>query len=429
MDAVIRAYPTKDFFIQMLTKDIKLERAIIDLIDNSIDGAKRIRPYGNYEDLKISINVSNDEFEIIDNCGGFSLKIAENYAFMFGRPAQNENEVRNSVGRFGVGMKRSLFKMGNYFEVESRSNGEHFLIQVDVRQWSTSDDWDFGCTFLKTGEGVLVEDGTRIKVSVLNKEVSDEFALGTFLSGLQSEIERALGFILHKHLSVFLNNAPLKKMDLSLLESEELRPFYSEFVLKGVTVKVYAGIGEPSPDLAGWYLYCNERLVVEKDKTNLTGWDGNRIKESKVVKYHNIYAMFRGVVFFSSEDSRLLPMTTTKTGIDSNSEVYKAAKSEMVTAMLQVLAFLKTLEADERRDEIIAFSSSVDVVALQQKDNYQDEFVYPDIPSEEDNLVSISFKAEKPKVDAVKSYFKINKNKECGEKVFDYFLRMEGIKS
>ena len=32
------AYPRKNFFIQMFTKDISLEDCILDLIDNSIDG-------------------------------------------------------------------------------------------------------------------------------------------------------------------------------------------------------------------------------------------------------------------------------------------------------------------------------------------------------------------------------------------------------
>lgn len=35
----IRANPTKEFFITMLTRDIPLDRAILDLIDNSVDAA------------------------------------------------------------------------------------------------------------------------------------------------------------------------------------------------------------------------------------------------------------------------------------------------------------------------------------------------------------------------------------------------------
>jgi hypothetical protein len=36
------AAPTKQFFVSMLTRDISLEDAILDLIDNCLDGALRI---------------------------------------------------------------------------------------------------------------------------------------------------------------------------------------------------------------------------------------------------------------------------------------------------------------------------------------------------------------------------------------------------
>jgi len=37
----IDASPTKEFFISMRTRDVQLTRAIIDLIDNCVDGANR----------------------------------------------------------------------------------------------------------------------------------------------------------------------------------------------------------------------------------------------------------------------------------------------------------------------------------------------------------------------------------------------------
>ena len=37
----VKAGPTKDFFVSMITRDIQLSDAIVELIDNSIDGIKR----------------------------------------------------------------------------------------------------------------------------------------------------------------------------------------------------------------------------------------------------------------------------------------------------------------------------------------------------------------------------------------------------
>ena len=106
---VIEGNPTKKFFIEMITRDISIEDAIIDLLDNSIDGANRINPE-NYTDLWINLTINDKEFVIQDNCGGFSLETAQKYAFRFGRP-EEAPKANNTVGRFGIGMKRSLFKI------------------------------------------------------------------------------------------------------------------------------------------------------------------------------------------------------------------------------------------------------------------------------------------------------------------------------
>ena len=37
----INAMPTKRFFVDMFVRDIPLEQAVLDLVDNCIDGAKR----------------------------------------------------------------------------------------------------------------------------------------------------------------------------------------------------------------------------------------------------------------------------------------------------------------------------------------------------------------------------------------------------
>lgn len=71
----------------MLTRDIKLEDAILDLIDNCLDGALRLgngdKPtYGKYW---VKIKLAKDHFSIEDNCGGIPREVAKNYAFKMGR--------------------------------------------------------------------------------------------------------------------------------------------------------------------------------------------------------------------------------------------------------------------------------------------------------------------------------------------------------
>ena len=112
----VPARPVKTFFVSMLTRDIALEEAILDLLDNCVDGILRIgageadRPYDGYW---ASIDFDADSFVIEDNCGGIPETLL-NYAFRLGRAPDypKDEEPRGAVGVYGIGMKRAIFKMG-----------------------------------------------------------------------------------------------------------------------------------------------------------------------------------------------------------------------------------------------------------------------------------------------------------------------------
>lgn len=96
----IDAAPTKSFFVEMLTKDIPLEQAVLDLVDNSVDGAKRMNP-DTFEGRRVAITVDKEKFRILDNCGGFSKDVARAYAFRFGRPPNTPNPPPTPWGNSG----------------------------------------------------------------------------------------------------------------------------------------------------------------------------------------------------------------------------------------------------------------------------------------------------------------------------------------
>ena len=69
----VDATPVKSFFVSMLTRDIKLEDAILDLLDNCVDGIIRHQNQGKskpYKGYKAEIEFNGDTFSITDNCGG-----------------------------------------------------------------------------------------------------------------------------------------------------------------------------------------------------------------------------------------------------------------------------------------------------------------------------------------------------------------------
>lgn len=431
-DNIINAKPTKGFFIDMLTRDIPLGRAIIDLIDNSIDGAKNLRINENYVGLEVELSLSDEEFVIKDNCGGFDLDTAKEYAFRFGRP-QHATFVNHSIGRFGVGMKRALFKMGRYFMVESKKGNDHFLVEVDVDRWllRPDDEWDF--TYVEKEEIPLDKkrlqfDGTIVTLSHLHENIASEFSSDIFLNELSKEISLALNFSILKGLKVKLNKQLIERKDVSFLWANDLKPYFKKIQLAtDVEVKIYCGIGEPLPSIAGWYMFCNDRLVLEADKSYTTGWKEAKEDEENIIKYHNKYAMFRGVVTFDSIDSKKLPMTTTKTGIDADHPVFRSVRPEMLIAMKQVLGFLGKIDEKEIRDSIVANARAINVYEVKSYElEMTSVFNAPkmDKPKASNEFASISYSRKTAIVNKLKEFLGVSTNKELGEKTFDYYVNM-----
>jgi len=432
---IIDATPTKDFFIEMLVKDIPLERAIIDLVDNCVDGALRARGEGDFEGLWVLIELSEDRFRITDNCGGIPVELARDYAFRFGRPEGTPPTPR-SVGQFGVGMKRAFFKLGTEFRVESTTEASHFVIEEDVEEWKNKEEWEFTFTELEEHlEEAPPPDrrGTIITISSLHKNVSGRFGLENFRTGLVQQLQGALSEYMERGLAISLNGIPLEFRPLTLLHSDYLQPAYREKVFNKqlrspVTVRMYAGVSESRPVEAGWYVFCNGRMVLEANQENVTGWGegGGRT----IPKYHNQFARFRGYAFFESDDAGLLPWNTTKTGVDEDSPRFRAVRLEMIKLMRPVIDFLnkldaeKDIETDERPLQVTVDDASSDRLSeVATRDAFLAPKPVPRPPIPRTGRIQYSKPVEQIK--RVKRVLKVTTYKEVGEKTFDYFFRRE----
>jgi len=448
---IIEGNPTKKFFIEMITRDISIEDAIIDLLDNSIDGANRINSE-TYDGLWIKLTINDSEFSIEDNCGGFTLETAKKYAFRFGRPEGAPKTLNNTVGRFGIGMKRSLFKIGKLFSVESLCGSDHFRVDVNVEEWekktkniklpdntsSMIDDWSFNYLNLD-GTGALQNSGTLIKVTNLNPEVQDLFSDSRFISELAEDIQRLLNFSLLRRLKIYLNGKLLEGKKVELLISDECLPYYDQGVIKDVEYRIVAGLGEiGEPKKSGWYIYCNDRLVVEADETTMTGWG-----VSSVPKWHVNHVMFRGIVYLDSKETLNLPLTTTKKGIDTTSEIYKAILPKMRDAMINILDYLKKItlmgdQANSYRQLLCDTTDRASAVELKSRTFLvegelldKQTFISPpldeDVIAQKKSTVRIAYDVNKIKADNAKHHAEASSYKELGNITFDYYLRMEGI--
>ncbi len=351
----IDAAPTKDFFIFMLVRDIQLMPAVVDLADNCIDGALRIRLNREFRDLWVRLEVDAKHFRISDNCGGISVELARNYAFHFGRPP-NAPTITHSVGQFGVGMKRALFKIGRKFKIESTSARSHFVVEVDVDKWRSTRDWEFRFSELEEGSKIATDrQGTVITVNPLNAGVANDFALDAFQTELAETIGERHQENMARGISISLNQVPVNIRPSQLLSSSRLKPAYMKLKIQPqgrvpIIAKIWAGIGPSEPRNAGWYIFCNGRMVLDHDQTLTTGWGEGG--ETKIPKYHNQFAMFRGYVFFDSDDGGLLPWNTTKTSVDLDSPVYRSARLHMITLMRPVIDFLNKFDEEKAREGV-----------------------------------------------------------------------------
>ncbi|HXM15518.1 MAG TPA: ATP-binding protein [Candidatus Eremiobacteraceae bacterium] len=347
-DVLIDARPTKELFIEMLTRDVALTPAIIDLADNCTDGARRLRNGKAWSGLQVMVDAKADTFTIADNCGGIPVELARKYAFRFGRPDDFKAQ-EGEVGRFGVGMKRGLFKLGKHFHIRSTTAKTQFDVTIDVEKWAKENEWQFKFdkTPIENGRFPPDQQGTIITVKKLHPEVKEHFGEIAFVEELRRQLTTKLEESIRKGLAVRVNEVTLKAHIRCLVAEKALAPAKKSFKVKGPTkgtvdVELWCGLGKPeSRDTAraesGWYVFCNGRMLLEADKTTATGW-GVEDDES-IPAYHPQFNDFRGFAYLDAADAADLPWNTTKTALDTDHPVYRRVKQEMIAIARPVIDY------------------------------------------------------------------------------------------
>ncbi|THD02426.1 hypothetical protein B1810_15375 [Panacagrimonas perspica] len=346
----------------MLTRDIDLRDAVLDLVDNCVDGILRTnkdsqpddadRPY---EGFKAELTINPKVFVISDNCGGIPRETAEKYAFRLGRPKGLKDENLPTVGLYGIGMKRAIFKLGRSCSVTT-SHGEGVYAVTISPRWMESDtDWDLPLADVPRKDlpkplrdGTL---GTVVSVTNLHAPIAQEFDAkhSLFLTGLANTIATHYAYIMHKGFSVSINGKEIVPKSLGVLVSDRsipkdqrIEPFIYKTSSNGVEVELTVGLYREIPtddevqaevegkstsgsrDTCGWTVICNDRVVLYSDKTGLTGWG-----LATVPAYHPQFIAISGLVRFRSMDVGKLPVTTTKRGIEASSELYLSVRDVM----------------------------------------------------------------------------------------------------
>jgi Histidine kinase-, DNA gyrase B-, and HSP90-like ATPase len=340
--------PAKDFFVSMLTRDIDLQDAILDLLDNCVDGAIRTRTKSMAEEDSLEgfgakIHFDDRRFTIEDNCGGIPWNIAKDYAFCMGHAEVDTKP--GTIGVVGIGMKRAIFKMGRECHVHSNHKDDAFLVTIP-ETWFNNKDWGF---FDAEREKPTTKYGTIMEISHLEEGAKIAFGKGsTFRETFESMVAEAYSYIIEKGFSVKINGVDVKRKPIKLcFENHDeprkkgnlFRPYIYESKINGIEVFVAVGYRSRLPTQeeqadevessfaakeAGWTIVCNDRVVLSNDRTIKTGWGFGGVPN-----FHNQFSCIAGVVEFKSDNIANLPITTTKRGIDASKDIYTLVRQRM----------------------------------------------------------------------------------------------------
>lgn len=347
----VSARPVKAFFVTMFTRDIPLADAILDLLDNCVDGVLRAKgkAVDSYKGYYAEITFDASHFMIHDNCGGIPWAL-RNYAFRLGAPPDQPRQDLPTVGVYGVGMKRAIFKMGRHCFITTKNRGDEYEIEITPEWLDDEQQWNLP---LRAASHPLKEAGTTILISELYDGISKTFGDGgaAFHAELFRRVAEQYAFIISKGFEVRINTLSVdprptklafRKPEARRRASDEIAPFVYRTRVDGVAVFLAIGLTRAIPTAeeiadedsggqgrykslaAGWTVVCNDRAVIYCDRTELTGWG-----EDDIPRYHTQFIAISGIVEFRSADASKLPTTTTKRGIDAASPLYLQVKNKM----------------------------------------------------------------------------------------------------
>lgn len=303
--------------LRSIARDLDLTRSVLELIDNSIDAWKT-----NNTGIKlvIDIHVSKKDSKLIfkDNAGGVSMS-SLSQLFTLGETGRAARE--DSIGEFGVGLKRALFSLSKDFTIDARYPEEKgFHCPVNVSKYLADDEWELVCVSGATAP----EGSTIIEFTDLNFEVSDK---------VEHELRKAIA---ETYVDTLINNGEIfvNSTAVSFNKFNQWTKFdgdHAEFSPKRVEMKIDVQGEKIGVDITvglmetfhqtgdyGFYIYCNDRLAIRDGKDTQLGFNDYEFSYP-----HARFARFRCEVRINGRRD-LMPWNSTKSGLNYDHEVMRA---------------------------------------------------------------------------------------------------------
>ena len=435
-------HPSKKLFIEILTKDIDIHDCILDLLDNSVDSYTRNKPSDN---RMIKLDFNKNKIEIFDNCGGLPSELIKSKVFRFGVETFPEN--LGTIGFYGLGLKRSIFKLGKFIIFETDDKKEYCRLNINVEDWLTNEEeWHIPLTKKEPSKLGSDEKGyANIKISKLNRETIETLDVA-FENNIKETIQIYYTRFIEDKIDFYVNGEKQKPSDLNIIKkSKQYSPEILIDAYNGVKIQIACWIElvkekriKKKRGYQGWNIFMNDRLIIHDDTFKVTGWSG---KKTELPKFHSLWNEFRGVVFLSSEDPSKLPINTLKNGFNTENKTYHYVLKKMVAAARPIINYLsdkytKPKEELEEGESKLLKEISAGVIDEEIEEVTVDSFnenlsfrapkTFIGVPTGE-KLTKIKYEKPYDQVTKLKKYLKVRTNAEVGIKTFDYLWKLEEL--
>jgi hypothetical protein len=337
-----------EFLETVLTRDTDTATTLFELIDNAVDAAKedlllnktsQIDEYGlpkNYKKYKITVKIGKNKISVQDNCSGMTRPTLSKHAMLIGKKSAR----KYGIGYYGIGLKRALLKFGRkYYLKTGDGNG---ACEATFERDSINKNGEIGGVYYNKA----TLKGTLIEVSALEPEIVGELKDARWQEDLKKRMEMRYSLFLRKGLTMTLQNDVGLTVKKYFLQDRlpqlrgngcKIQPIKKRREHAGLNVWYEGGIhadyyysGEAKHAVGenkkltnecGIYYVCNDRVVIESNKTPMYGLGSD--------KWHNEYNGLVVLVRMTGDTPEKIPWNTDKTNLQTGTSVFRTVRDEV----------------------------------------------------------------------------------------------------
>jgi hypothetical protein len=341
----INAGVNPSFLENTLTEDVSTLACLFDLIDNSIDGARdhllqshhSVDKYGlpsSYAGYRIHIRIDQNSMRILDNCLGIDESTLSKKTFY----TAQTSEHRFGIGHYGLGLKRSLLKVGSNYAMSTDTGHIAFKMNFDNTHFGGHS------SKILTADAYTTRAKRRALFSVSNLKSSIKYEINSldWYQNAIDELSVRYAIYIAKGLKITVRSIihnSYEEIDgaiPTLRKNGKFLPAKTYVELEDVSVFIDSGIHqdytfpkEENYSLStnrtltrkfGLYFICNDRVIVASSLSTEHGWK---------VAWHSEYNGFVCLVRFVSENSSRMPWNTAKTALRTDSTIFLKVRDKL----------------------------------------------------------------------------------------------------